>query len=34
MEYAMEMAEFWGKGDQVPVLFDPDDPHRSCFVYR
>jgi serine/threonine protein kinase len=34
MEYAMEMAEFWGKGDQVPVLFDPDDPRRSCFVYR
>lgn len=34
MEYAVEMAQFWGEGDHVPVLFDPDDPKRSCFVYR
>ena len=34
MDYATEMSDFWGAGDQVPVLFDPDDPRRSCFVYR
>lgn len=34
MEYAAEMAEFLGPGDPVPVLFDPEDPRRSCFVYR
>lgn len=34
MDYATEMAEFWGEGDHVPVLFDPDDPKKSCFVYR
>lgn len=34
MDYATEMAHFWGEGDQVPVLYDPDDPRRSCFLYR
>lgn len=34
IDYATEMTQFWGEGDQVPVLFDPDDPRRSCFVYR
>ena len=34
MEYAAEIAEFLGQGDPVPVLFDPEDPRKSCFVYR
>ena len=34
MDYATEMTHFWSEGDQVPVLFDPEDPRRSCFVYR
>lgn len=34
MDYAQEMTRYWGTGDIVPVLFDPDDPRRSCFVYR
>ena len=34
MDYAVEMAQFWGQGDTVPVLYDPNDPTRSCFVYR
>jgi hypothetical protein len=34
IEYAQEMSRFWGQGDTVPVLYDPDDPTRCCFVYR
>jgi serine/threonine protein kinase len=34
MEYAQEMARYWDAGDTVPVLYDPDDPTLSCFVYR
>jgi hypothetical protein len=34
MEYAQEMANFWGPGDNVPVLYDQDDPSSCCFVYR
>ena len=34
MEYASEMTRYWGEGDTVPVLYDPDDPQRCCFVYR
>jgi serine/threonine protein kinase len=34
MDYAREMARYWGVGDTVPVLYDPEDPRRSCFVYR
>ena len=34
MEYAQEMTEYLSAGDSVPVLFDPANPTRSCFVYR
>lgn len=34
MDYAHEMARYWDHGDAVPVLYDPNDPSRSCFVYR
>lgn len=34
MDYATEMSEFWSEGDPVPVIFDPQDPKKSCFVYR
>lgn len=34
IEYALEMASYWREGDTVPVLYDPDDPTRACFVYR
>jgi serine/threonine protein kinase len=32
--YHHQMAKFWGQGDTVPVLYDPEDPTRCCFVYR
>jgi hypothetical protein len=34
IKYHTEMAKFWGQGDTVPVLYDPEDPTRCCFVYR
>ena len=34
MKYAQEMTRFWGRGDLVPVLYNPQDPRQSCFVYR
>jgi hypothetical protein len=34
MEYPVEMAKYWGTGDTVPVLYDPGNPSRCCFVYR
>jgi hypothetical protein len=34
MDYASEMARSWSEGDQVSVLYDPEDPSRCCFVYR
>lgn len=34
MQYAQEMTQYLSEGDTVPVLFDPADPTRSCFVYR
>ncbi len=34
MDYAQEMRRYWGSGDTVPVLYDPQDPSRCCFVYR
>jgi hypothetical protein len=34
IDYAQEMAKFWDQGDTVPVLYDPEDPTRCCFVYR
>ena len=34
MVYAQEMTRFWNTSDVVPVLYDREDPGRSCFVYR
>jgi serine/threonine protein kinase len=34
MGYPKEMARYWGVGDTVPVLYDAEDPRKSCFVYR
>ncbi len=34
LDYAYEMARHWDHGDTVPVLYDPEDPTRCCFVYR
>lgn len=34
IEYALEMASYWREGDTVPVLYDPEDPTKACFVYR
>ena len=34
IDYAQEMSRYWNQGDVVPVLYDPDDPSRCCFVYR
>jgi serine/threonine protein kinase len=33
-EYAQEMTRYWSAGDTVAVLYDPEDPSRSCIVYR
>jgi hypothetical protein len=33
-QYAQEMTRYWSAADTVAVLFDPDDPSRSCVVYR
>lgn len=33
-QLAQEMARYWSAGDHVAVLFDPEDPSRSCIVYR
>lgn len=29
-----EMARYWSESDLVPILYDPEDPTRSCIVYR
>ena len=29
-----EIARYWSAGDTVGVLYDPDDPSRSCLVHR
>ncbi|MHB1327184.1 MAG: serine/threonine protein kinase [Gemmatimonadales bacterium] len=29
-----EMARYWSASEPVPILYDPDDPSRSCIVYR
>ena len=34
IDYSAEMVKYWSEGDAVPVLYDPDDPSRCCFVYR
>jgi serine/threonine protein kinase len=33
-QYAQEMTRYWSAGDTVAVLYDPEDPSRSCIVYR
>ena len=34
MQQPGEMARYWSASDSVPVLYDPEDPSRSCIVYR
>lgn len=34
MDYRSGLGRYWGEGDPVPVLYDPDDPTKCCFVYR
>jgi serine/threonine protein kinase len=34
MQQPGEMARYWSASDPVPVLYDPEDPSRSCIVYR
>jgi hypothetical protein len=34
MQHPREMARYWSVSDSVPVLYDPEDPGRSCIVYR
>jgi hypothetical protein len=34
MQQAGEMARYWSILDTVPILYDPEDPSRSCIVYR
>jgi serine/threonine protein kinase len=34
MQQPGEMARYWSTSDTVPILYDPEDPSRSCIVYR
>lgn len=34
MQHPQEMTRYWSAGDVVGVLYDPEDPSRSCIVYR
>lgn len=34
MQHPVEMARYWSVADAVSVLYDPEDPSRSCIVYR
>ena len=34
MQYPSEMARYWSVADAVSILYDPEDPSRSCIVYR
>jgi serine/threonine protein kinase len=34
MQQPQEMARYWSVEDVVGVLYDPEDPSRSCVVYR
>jgi hypothetical protein len=34
VQYAQEMTRYWSAADTVAVLYDPEDPSRSCIVYR
>jgi hypothetical protein len=33
-QYAREMTRYWSAADTVAVLYAPEDPSRSCIVYR
>jgi hypothetical protein len=34
MDYQARHQCFFGHGDKVAVLYDGDEPQRSCFVFR
>lgn len=34
MEYPREIGLYWSAGDVVAVLYDSQNPSRSCVVYR
>ena len=34
MQYPGEMTRYWSASEAVTVLYDPEDPSRSCIVYR
>jgi len=34
MQQPGEMARYWSVSDVVSILYDPEDPSRSCIVYR
>jgi serine/threonine protein kinase len=34
MQHPGEMARYWSASEAVSVLYDPEDPSRSCIVYR
>jgi len=34
MEYGSAIRRFWSEGDNVAVLYDPEDPTESCVVFR
>ncbi len=34
MQQPRELARYWSVSDAVPILYDPEDPSRSCIVYR
>jgi len=34
IEYSSAIRRFWSEGDNVAVLYDPEDPTESCVVFR
>jgi hypothetical protein len=34
IDYAVKVKRYWAVGDRVAVLYDPEDPVRSCVVFR
>jgi hypothetical protein len=34
MPQPREMSRYWSVSDAVSILYDPEDPTRSCIVYR
>lgn len=34
MQHPGEMARYWSVSEAVSILYDPEDPSRSCIVYR